>query len=418
MWWLSGIFREVTLLCRPAGGIDDVFVHAGYDHRTGQRHAAGGIERPGAGRRARAGPRRSATGTSRRRRRRASRGRPRCRACTTPTVATAAETVRLRDRLPHGRDRRRRAHGQRPAGAVQRRQPARVRPRPRPGRHRGGHAGRRAADEAAQHQRGPDQPLPARTRTSSTCATSTGCTSSTSATWRPTGSCTRRAGGGNPADGPALARDDAGRPDAPDGGAGQEPPERSSSGRWATRAAPVENLGAMADWARGRDPSRPLHYERDWTARVRRRLLAHVHDPCRGRADRPAAEDRRSTIPRWMPAAAGCRSSCASTPTRWATGRAGCAEYQRAVRDVPALPGRVRLGVDRPRPAHAIGRGRRVLRLRRRLRRAGPRRELRGRRSAVPGSFAVARPARVQEGDRAGSAAGRRTASAEGREPL
>jgi beta-galactosidase len=35
MWWLSGIFREVRLLARPAGGIDDWFVHAGYDHRTG-----------------------------------------------------------------------------------------------------------------------------------------------------------------------------------------------------------------------------------------------------------------------------------------------------------------------------------------------------------------------------------------------
>ena len=31
MWWLSGIFRPVTLLSRPAGGIDDVFVHADGD---------------------------------------------------------------------------------------------------------------------------------------------------------------------------------------------------------------------------------------------------------------------------------------------------------------------------------------------------------------------------------------------------
>ena len=30
-WWLSGIFRSVALLHRPAGGIDDVFVHADYD---------------------------------------------------------------------------------------------------------------------------------------------------------------------------------------------------------------------------------------------------------------------------------------------------------------------------------------------------------------------------------------------------
>jgi beta-galactosidase len=35
MWWLSGIFREVRLLARPAGAIGDWFVHADYDHRTG-----------------------------------------------------------------------------------------------------------------------------------------------------------------------------------------------------------------------------------------------------------------------------------------------------------------------------------------------------------------------------------------------
>lgn len=31
MWWLSGIFRDVTLLARPVGGIDDFTVTAGYD---------------------------------------------------------------------------------------------------------------------------------------------------------------------------------------------------------------------------------------------------------------------------------------------------------------------------------------------------------------------------------------------------
>ncbi|HEV3497135.1 MAG TPA: glycoside hydrolase family 2 TIM barrel-domain containing protein, partial [Actinomycetes bacterium] len=35
MWWLSGIFREVRLLARPAGAIGDWFVHADYDHQTG-----------------------------------------------------------------------------------------------------------------------------------------------------------------------------------------------------------------------------------------------------------------------------------------------------------------------------------------------------------------------------------------------
>src|SRR4051794_9828150 len=36
MWWLSGIFRPVSLLARPAeGAVDDVFVHADFDHVTG-----------------------------------------------------------------------------------------------------------------------------------------------------------------------------------------------------------------------------------------------------------------------------------------------------------------------------------------------------------------------------------------------
>ncbi|TDD30586.1 DUF4981 domain-containing protein [Kribbella turkmenica] len=33
MWWLPGIFRDVTLLARPV--VEDVFVHADYDHLTG-----------------------------------------------------------------------------------------------------------------------------------------------------------------------------------------------------------------------------------------------------------------------------------------------------------------------------------------------------------------------------------------------
>ncbi|HEX7164757.1 MAG TPA: beta-galactosidase, partial [Trebonia sp.] len=35
MWWLSGIFRRVTLTARPAGGINDYFLHADFDHATG-----------------------------------------------------------------------------------------------------------------------------------------------------------------------------------------------------------------------------------------------------------------------------------------------------------------------------------------------------------------------------------------------
>ncbi|MFF3482603.1 glycoside hydrolase family 2 TIM barrel-domain containing protein [Streptomyces sp. NPDC002701] len=34
-WWLPGVFRDVTLLHRPAGSALDFFVHASYDHREG-----------------------------------------------------------------------------------------------------------------------------------------------------------------------------------------------------------------------------------------------------------------------------------------------------------------------------------------------------------------------------------------------
>ncbi|MDH6625519.1 beta-galactosidase [Streptomyces sp. LBL] len=35
-WWLPGIFRDVTLLHRPAGSALDFFVHAPYDHTSGE----------------------------------------------------------------------------------------------------------------------------------------------------------------------------------------------------------------------------------------------------------------------------------------------------------------------------------------------------------------------------------------------
>jgi beta-galactosidase len=35
MWWLSGIFRSVRLLARPAAGVRDFEVRASYDHRSG-----------------------------------------------------------------------------------------------------------------------------------------------------------------------------------------------------------------------------------------------------------------------------------------------------------------------------------------------------------------------------------------------
>ncbi|MEU6218777.1 glycoside hydrolase family 2 TIM barrel-domain containing protein [Streptomyces sp. NPDC047022] len=35
-WWLPGVFRDVTLLHRPDGGVQDFFVHSSYDHVTGE----------------------------------------------------------------------------------------------------------------------------------------------------------------------------------------------------------------------------------------------------------------------------------------------------------------------------------------------------------------------------------------------
>ncbi|MBM9507155.1 glycoside hydrolase family 2 TIM barrel-domain containing protein [Actinacidiphila acididurans] len=35
MWWLPGIFRDVTLIERPEGAVTDFFVTCGYDHATG-----------------------------------------------------------------------------------------------------------------------------------------------------------------------------------------------------------------------------------------------------------------------------------------------------------------------------------------------------------------------------------------------
>ncbi|TXT07347.1 hypothetical protein VHUM_03067 [Vanrija humicola] len=35
-WWMPGIFRDVTLLHRPAESVDDYFVHANYDHKSGK----------------------------------------------------------------------------------------------------------------------------------------------------------------------------------------------------------------------------------------------------------------------------------------------------------------------------------------------------------------------------------------------
>ncbi|WP_308466224.1 glycoside hydrolase family 2 TIM barrel-domain containing protein [Rathayibacter soli] len=50
-WWLPGIFRDVTLLARPAGGIDDVWLRAGYggDRQSNGDERSNGGTTSGAG---------------------------------------------------------------------------------------------------------------------------------------------------------------------------------------------------------------------------------------------------------------------------------------------------------------------------------------------------------------------------------
>ncbi|GAB3653786.1 glycoside hydrolase family 2 TIM barrel-domain containing protein [Glycomyces tarimensis] len=47
MWWLSGIFRSVSVLHRPEAGLDDVFAHADFDHVTGRGTLRVEAEAPG-----------------------------------------------------------------------------------------------------------------------------------------------------------------------------------------------------------------------------------------------------------------------------------------------------------------------------------------------------------------------------------
>lgn len=48
-WWLSGIFRSVTLEHRPTGGVEHVAVTSGYDHATGEGELRVDVETVGGG---------------------------------------------------------------------------------------------------------------------------------------------------------------------------------------------------------------------------------------------------------------------------------------------------------------------------------------------------------------------------------
>ena len=143
------------------------------------------------------------------------------------------------------------------------------------------------------------------------------------------------------------------------------------------------NIGAMAAWAHDRDPSRPLHYERDWTAAdvdvYSRMYTTHAEVELIGKheeaeLDDPQLDARRRNMPFIL-----CEYAHAM-----GNGPGGLAEYQRLFETYPRCQGGfVWEWIDHGLRTRST-RGRRVLRLRRRLRRAGPRRQLRRRRSAVP----------------------------------
>ena len=170
-----------------------------------------------------------------------------------------------------------------------------------------------------------------------------------------------------------------------------------------------QNLSAMANWTRERDPSRPLHYERDWTARdvdvYSRMYTTHAEVELIGKHEEEPLDDPRLDARRRQMPFIICEHSHAM-----GNGPGGLAEYQQLFETYPRCQGGfVWEWIDHGLRTRSA-RGRRVLRLRRRLRRAGPRRKLRGRRSAVPRPHALARAARVQESHRAGPADGRRPA--------
>ena len=136
------------------------------------------------------------------------------------------------------------------------------------------------------------------------------------------------------------------------------------------------NLAAMAAWTRERDPSRPLHYEHDWSCRdvdvYSRMYASHEEVDAIGRGEEepladPALDARRRRMPFIL-----CEYAHAM-----GNGPGGLADYQALFERHPRCQGGfVWEWID-----HGIrDRGARLLRLRRGLRRAAARRQLRRRR--------------------------------------
>ena len=120
-----------------------------------------------------------------------------------------------------------------------------------------------------------------------------------------------------------------------------------------------ENLGAMAGYARRRDPSRPLHYEHDWTCRhvdlYSRMYATHEEVDAIGRREEPALEDPEQDARRRAMPFLHCEFAHAM-----GTGPGGLAEYQALHEKHPRIAGAfvwewIDHGIRRPQGDFAYG---------------------------------------------------------------
>ena len=387
MWWLSGIFREVNLLALRPGAPTDVFVHAAYDQWTA-RHAAGGRPTCRDCRRTGAGP-----GVADRRHTRSRSVEP-----------WSAESPRLYDavlRTDGGEVRLRigfrtvaivdgvfTVNGNRVLfNGVNRHEfhPDRGRALTEQDMLDDVLIMKRAGINAVRTSHYPPHPhflvavRPVR-------AVRRGRV-------RPGDARVRvRAGAAEPAepgDGPALVRDDLVARMARMVAARQEPPvDRDLVARQRVRDG-REPQGHVRRWPRTIDPSRPVHYERDTSAEFVD-IYSRMYTSPEGCAEIGADTSPYRDLPFIL-----CEYGHAM-----GNGPGGLLDYREVFEKYPRCQGGfiwefidhgLRTTID----------GTRGLRVRRRLRRDDPRRQLRLRRAAVPGPYAVAGHARVHQGDRA-----------------
>ena len=400
-WWLPGIFRDVTLIARPAAGIEDVWLRTGFAGATARSTPSSpadagaypitlripelGIEHvwetADDGRAARRRSGRAVVGGD-----------------ATPVRRDRLERGRD-DRaaagLPHGRDPRRPVPGQRPARGLPRHEPARDPPRSRPGLRRGARPGRPRAHEAVQRERDPHQPLPAAPAAARPRRRA-----------RILGRARMRSGDPRLREGrlarqperrPGLARG-VPRPHPAHGRAGQEPPQHRASGRSATSRGPARTSPRCRP---GCTPAMPR-------GRCTTRATTRASTPTSTRAC-----TRRCSRPREIGTDGSRAPLLGCTPAQGARQRTKpflLCEYAHAMGNGPGRSTSTRRSCTGIRACTAVSsgsgattacarprRGRHaVLRLRRRLRRGRARRQLRDGRHAPERRRADAGTVRVQ----------------------